>query len=114
MLNLNRMELTEKKLKDILKTQRLEYQRHLDVVMENVESEIKLIAESIGGVQEQLIALREMVARNTEDIEILKANMEVVKSDLQIIKQNLKRKVDAEEFETLEKRVLFLEKKLAS
>jgi len=48
----------------------------------------------------KLDALIEMVAKNTENIEI--------------IKSMLRRKVDIEEFEALEKRVMILEKKLLS
>lgn len=106
------MEFNEQKLKKILIEQRKEYQIYLGTLSEDFEAQIKLIAESSIGMQRQLEAIRDMVAQNTEDIEITKINMGVMKDDLQIIKQNLKRKVDTEEFETLEKRVLFLEKKL--
>jgi ribosomal protein S9 len=99
------MEINEEKLKKILEEQRKEYQRHLDVVAEDFKSQIKILAETAGGIQEQLIAIREMVAKNTEDIEI-------IKMDIQFIKQELKHKVDRDEFEALEKRVLILEKKL--
>jgi ribosomal protein S9 len=99
------MEINEEKLKKVLEEQRKEYQRHLDVVAEDFKSQIKILAETTGGIQEQLIAIREMVAKNTEDIEI-------IKMDIQFIKQELKHKVDRDEFEALEKRVLILEKKL--
>ena len=45
-----------------------------------------------------------MVAKNTEDIEI-------IKSDIQFIKQELKHKVDRDEFEALERRVMLLERR---
>ena len=99
------MEINEKKLKEILKRQRDEYQRYLGVLAENFESQIKLIAESLYGVQEQLIAIRDMVAKNTEDIE-------VIKMDISIIRNDLKDKVDRDEFVALEKRLHLLEKKL--
>jgi ribosomal protein S9 len=99
------MEINEEKLKKVLEEQRKEYQRHLDVVAEDFKSQIKILAKTTGGIQEQLIAIREMVAKNTEDIEI-------IKMDIQFIKQELKHKVDRDEFEALEKRVLILEKKL--
>ena len=82
-----------------------EVKRHFDVVAEDLSSKIKLIAESVSGIQEQLIAIRDMVAKNTEDIE-------VIKMDAESIKQMLRRKVDIEEFEMLEKRVLAVESKL--
>ena len=48
----------------------------------------------------------QMIAKNSEDLEI-------IKSDIEFIKNALKKKVDAEEFESLEKRVLLLEKKVS-
>lgn len=81
-----------------------EVKRHFDVVAEDLSSKIQLVAESVSGIQEQLISIRDMVAKNTEDIE-------VIKMDAELIKQMLRRKVDLEEFEVLEKRVLALEHK---
>ena len=83
----------------------VETQRHFDVVAEDMSSKIQLVAESVSGIQEQLISVRDMVAKNTEDIE-------VIKMDTESIKQMLRRKVDMEEFEMLEKRVGALEGKL--
>ena len=112
------MEITEEKLKNILddrfNRQEDKFQRHVGVLVERFESQTKLIAESISGLQQQLIAIKEMVAKNTEDIQEMKVHMEIMRSDIEIIKQNLRRKVDLEDFETLEKRVMFLEKKIAT
>ena len=99
------MELNEKKIEKILVDQRKEYQHYLGVLTENFESQIKLVAESISGIQEQLIAIRDMVAKNTKDIEIIKMDISIIKSDL-------KEKVDRDEFEALGKRVAILEAKL--
>jgi len=119
------MEITEEKLKEIL-DERLDekedkFQRHVGVLVERFESQTQLIAESVSGIQQQLIAIKEMVAKNTEDIQEMKVevfstrkDIEMIKSDIVIIKQNLRRKVDLDDFETLEKRVMFLEKKLAT
>ena len=87
------MDIQEEKLEDILKNQREEFQRYLGV-----------LAESLTGTQEQLVALREMVAKNTEDIEIMRM-------DLHIIKDDLIEKISREEFKIIEKRVDLLEKK---
>ena len=87
------MDIQEEKLEDILKNQREEFQRYLGV-----------LAESLRGVQEQLVALRQMVAKNTEDIEIMRM-------DLHIIKDDLIEKISREEFKIIEKRVDLLEKK---
>lgn len=112
------MEITEEKLKSILDdrfdSQEDKFQRHMGVLVEQFEAQTKLIAEAVSGIQEQLIAIKEMVAKNTEDIQEMKVHMEIMKSDIEIIKQNLRRKVDLEDFETLEKRVMFLEKKMTT
>jgi len=91
-------------IKTLLKEQTEEIKRHMDVLGEDFDNKTGLLVESVSGIQEQLVALKEMVAKNTEDIE-------VIKSDAQIIKQSLKRKVDLEEFEALEKRIVALETK---
>jgi len=105
------MTINEKKLKIILKRQRKEYQRYLGVLAKHFEDQVKVIAEILTNVQKQLSTLSEMVAKNTEDIEIMKMDIERMKMDINIIKQDLRRKVDRDEFEALEKRVLLLEKK---
>ena len=99
------MELTEKRIKEILKKQRGDYQRYLGVLAENFGSQVKLIAESTLGIQTQLISIRDMVAKNTEDIEL-------ARMDLHIIKNDLKEKAARDEVKVLEKRVSLLEKKL--
>ena len=99
------MEINKKELKEVLKEQRKEYQRYLGVLAESFESQAKLIAESVSGIQEQLIAIRDMVVKNTEDIEIIKMNIGIIKSDL-------KEKVNRDEFAVLEKRLYLLEKKV--
>ncbi|MBU1246696.1 hypothetical protein KJ973_01340 [Patescibacteria group bacterium] len=122
------MEINENKLKIILKEQREEYQRYMGALAENFESQVKLIVELVMGIQEQLIALREMVAKNTEDITLLKEQLialrematkntediEIIKIDIHIIKNDLKEKVTRDELIVLEKRVMFLEKKFQS
>jgi len=99
------MEIGGKELKKILDSQRKEYQQYNKVLIEDFDSKIKVLGEGILGIQEQLNNIREMVAKNTEDIEI-------IKMDISFIKNALKQKADKDELEALEKRVLFLEKKL--
>ncbi len=95
----------EKIIDRVLEKQDKKYQRYLGVAIEDFDSKLKLIAESTGGIQEQLIAIRQMVSQNTE-------NIGIIKTDMQFIKQGLGQKVDKDEFDVLEKRVMFLEKKL--
>src|SRR3990172_4850025 len=98
------MELNEQTLQQILTGQREEYQRYLGVVAEDFKSHVKLIAESLAGTQEQLTAIRDMVAKNTEDIEIIKMELSIMRSDL-------KEKVGRDEFGVLEVRVAKLERR---
>ncbi|MCX6737250.1 MAG: hypothetical protein NTX26_00700 [Candidatus Parcubacteria bacterium] len=99
------MEVQEKELKDILEGQRKEYQKYLGVLTENFDPQLRLVVDSLTGVQEQLVALREMVAKNTEDIEIMRM-------DLHIIKDDLTEKISRADFKIIEKRIDLLEKRL--
>ena len=103
------MELNEQTLRQILEEQRGEYQRYIGVVAEDFKSQVKLVVEALAGMQEQLTALRDMVARNTEDIEMIKVDIEIMKSELAIIRRDLKEKVGRDEIAVLEARVAKLE-----
>ena len=112
--------MDKKDLKKIIlegqKQQREEYQRYLGVVSEKQDSKIQFLAESINGVEEHLSRkidrMDKKIDRNAEMIAKNAVNIEIIKSDIQFIKQELGHKVGRDEFETLEKRVMFLEKKL--
>lgn len=99
------MEINKKELEKILNNQREQYQRYIKILHEDFGSKLKVVGEGIMGINESLTAIREMVAKNTEDITI-------IKSDISFIKQELKAKVDLDEFAALEKRVILLENKL--
>lgn len=113
--------MANKKIKKInLSTEK----RHFGVILEDIDSKFDFLVEGhktldkkIDGVDQKLGEFRhdtdykfkvliEMTAKNTEDIEI-------IKSDIEFIKNSFKKKVDLEEFEALEKRVLLLENKIA-
>lgn len=96
------MEINEATLRDILAHEREEYQRYIGVLAEDFKSQSRLIAESLSGVQTQLIAIRDMVVRNTEDIEL-------IKMELSVIRKDLKEKVGRDEFAVLEARIARLE-----
>ena len=118
--------MAEENIKNILEDYKEETKRHFDVVAENFISQTRLIAESLSGIQEQLVALREIVIKNTEAIADLQTqvvamremvakntkNIEIIKMDTQFIKNELKQKVDRDEFAVLEKRVSLLEEKM--
>ena len=76
----NNMELNEKRIKEILKKQRGDYQRYLGVLAENFGYQVKLIAESTLGIQTQLISIRDMVAKNTEDIKLTRMDLHIIKN----------------------------------
>jgi len=69
-----------------------------DVLLEDIYSSVKVIGEQVS----DLMHLKPMVESLVDD-------MQIVKSDIDLIKGNLKRKVDLEDFEQLEKRVSRLE-----
>ncbi len=72
------MATDREKIGDILKKQREEYRRYLGALSENFESQIKPVAESLGGMRRQLVSIREMAAKNTEDMEIMKMDLRAI------------------------------------
>lgn len=97
--------MDEKTFKKMLNVQTDEIKRHQKMLLEEFQSRLKVVAEVQVGhtekfkeISKKLDAIMEMTALNTENIETIKGM--------------LKRKVDFEEFEKLEKRVSLLEKKL--
>jgi len=117
--------------KKIKKTNSSIKEQRFGVVLEDIDSKLDLVVEGHKGldkkidkvdkdlkdfrnevdykfkaVQETLKDHTEMIAKNAE-------NIEIIKSDIEFIKNSLRKKVDLEEFETLEKRVLLLERKFA-
>ncbi|MDO8492560.1 MAG: hypothetical protein Q7S34_02905, partial [bacterium] len=104
------MEIGKAELKKILKEQREEFQTFIGALVEDFTVQVKLLAESVSDLQRQLIAIRDMVAQNTKDIEMMKMDILVIKEDIESIKYTSKKKVDVDEFAVLEKRVLILER----
>ncbi len=99
------MEITDKKLKQILKEQSKDFKRHVSTLAEDFHSQVKLIGEQYTSIKETLNSHTEMIGSMKEDIGIMKVDME-------FIKNSLKRKVDIDEFSVLEKRVSALESKV--
>jgi hypothetical protein len=91
----------EEKFERALTREREQYQHYMAIQVEALRSDIKLVAEIVSGIQEQLIALRDMVAKNTEDIELIKIDIEVMKAELAIIRRDLKEKVGRDELAVL-------------
>ncbi len=105
------MEINEEKLKGILKEHQKhtdvkidEIKRHFDVVREDFDSKVKLIAEQYDSI------IGKLDSREARLVSIEK-NTEIMKVDIAFIKNGLKKKVDVEEFEALERRAAILEAK---
>ncbi len=75
-------------------------QQQFEVILEDIRSEVHMVHEQTS----DLLSLKPIVQKLSED-------MEIVKTDVEIMKGLLKRKVDLEEFEALTKRVAHLESK---
>ena len=93
--------------------------RHLGVLVERTDHNVSVIAEQygdikadIGGIKKTLDSHSAKLDSHTEMIGNLTVNLEIVKNDVEFIKQGMKRKVDAEEFSALERRVALLEKRV--
>lgn len=94
-------------IKTLLKEQEERIKRHIDVLKEDFDSKVVLLIEQYNSIKERLDSHSEMIASIKEDIEIMKV-------DVAFIKNSLKKKVDIEEFEALERRVAILEAKSRS
>ncbi len=99
------MELNEKKITQILRKQREEYQRYLGATAEEFALQVKMVAEILSDVKEQLQELKDLSTQNTEDLGVIKMEAGIIRSDL-------KEKVSRDEFKVLEKRVISVERKL--
>jgi hypothetical protein len=77
--------------------QREEFQHFVGIVKEDFDPKIELIGEQYDSIQEMIGSLAE--------------DLHIVKSDVEIIKGVLRKKVDSDDFDTLEKRVAVLEAK---
>ena len=86
-----------------------QFQHYMGVQVEGLRTEVQLVAEAVSGIQQQLIALRTMVEKNTEDIEMIKIDIDVMKAELAIIRRDLKEKAGRDELAVLEARVAKLE-----
>jgi len=78
--------------------------RHVDVLKEDFDSKVQLITEQYDSIIEKLDS-------HDEKFVSMERNIEIMKVDIAFIKSGLKKKIDAEEFEALERRVVLLEAK---
>ncbi|MFH1170770.1 MAG: hypothetical protein V1704_04395 [Candidatus Vogelbacteria bacterium] len=78
----------------------------LQTLREELKSDIRGVGALVEKTNHNVQALAEMVGGMMEDITIIKDNVEFLKG-------GMRKKVDAEEFQTLEHRVSLLERKRA-
>lgn len=78
--------------------------RRIGVMVEENNDKIELVAEQYGDIKKTLDSHTEMIGSIATDVEI-------IKTDIEFIKSSLKKKVDAEEFAALERRVTVLERR---
>lgn len=81
--------------------------KHVDVLKEDFDSKVQLISEQYNSIIKKLYS-------HDEKFALIEKNIEIIKVDIAFIKNGLKKKVDLEEFEALEKRVVLLEAKTRS
>ncbi len=85
--------------------------RGLGAMIEHVDDKVSLVAEQYGDIKKTLDNHTKILDNHTEMIGKLAVDMEIIKTDTEFIKHSLKKKVDADEFAALEKRVLILERR---
>ena len=78
--------------------------RGLGALVEEVRSDVQGVAEQYGDIKKTLDVHSEMIGSLVMDMAIVKEDLSAVKEDTVSIKNSMKKKVDADEFSTLEKR----------
>ena len=92
--------------------QRKEFQRYIGVLTEDFDSKVQLIAEQYDSIINRLDSHDEKLLAIEHKMEIMKADIEMIKIDINFIKGSLKQKVDIEDFNALERRMILLEAKM--
>jgi chromosome segregation ATPase len=72
------------------------------------------VQERVTRIEGQVAAIRDMGAKNSQDIVIMRVDIETIKSDIAIIRRDLKDKAGREELAVLESRVAELERTVRS
>lgn len=93
--------------------------RNLGALIEDNNHKLGGVAEQYTGLQKDVSGIKktleshtEMIGKLTENVETVKGDIEIIKDDIEIIKGGLRKKVDYDEFVTLEKRVSRMESKV--
>lgn len=111
-------------IKIAIEKSQAETTRHFNVVAEAQDKKWKLVAEqyegitkNIDGMKGDIVGIKGKISEikytldgHTEMIGNLALDMTIVKEQLEILNSGMKQKVDVKEFESLQRRVLALEK----
>lgn len=110
----NRLTRHSKELKE-------DYARQGKFLLEQFQKQVSVVAEQFSSLNKKIDDVKktsnatfEEVGKLKVDIEVVKEDIKTVKDDMRIVKNELKRKVDIEAFEALEKEVMVLEKQFQS
>lgn len=85
--------------------------QRFEVLLEDIHSEVKVIAEQSSAHTEGLDSMGERLTTMDGRLDKIEANIAVTKLDIEFIKHELKQKVARDEFAVLERRVALLENK---
>lgn len=80
------------------------------VILEDIRSQFRVFGEGLAGIREKM---DERFIQLEKRLLYLEEGIARIQSDVYFIKNNIKVKVDIEEFQNLENRVIMLEKKLS-
>jgi hypothetical protein len=86
--------------------------RNLGVLIEDTNYKVGTIAEQYTDIKKTLDEHTKTFNSHTEMIGKVATDVEIVKTDIEFIKGGLRKKVDYDEFITLEKRVAAMESKI--
>lgn len=83
------------------------------VLLEDIDHKFKVMTEMLLHQGKKIDALFEMVAKNTEDIEMIKMRLAMIENEIKLIRDLVKDKADKEKVQKLEKSILILKRKIA-
>ncbi len=89
------------------KLESLEAKRHFGVILEHIDSKVKLVLEGHRGLDKRIEDFRKEAGERFDGVDY---KFELVFDALRLIRNELKEKIGRDEFAFLEKRVMALEK----
>jgi hypothetical protein len=115
-LLLMKMKKEKKELKKPLQTSKTDADRYVGAILEDVNHKFDVLIEGYGSIDSRLGHVETRLGHAEDKLNVtvemvgsIAVNMEIVKQDIEIIKGGLRKKIDADEFSALERRVVRLE-----